>query len=256
MTADQREQGLLQSLDSLSRLPRAKRKPIDPEDIERAARRGARKARRFLAENPTQESIQASWDMYSWELHSVDDSPVDFAYYAAYLKTLQRRVTRSPTAKKTGTRPILTVMDDYGTGSVLWLNWVGNGNIGAGGRCCDADYRCGVHPLSDELYEAFKEWISVFADARWTEGALINPNDPFSDYLVKPAIILNWPDFHVRGLELGRQLKREVGAAFRVVYEKSWADPARQVGQRYEVLDDGSVVALPARAIGRYSIGT
>jgi len=250
-----------QLLDALSELPPPKpRKPIDLEDLKRAARRGAREARRFLAENPTQDHMQSICEMYECEMHNLDDSPVDFAYYSAYLEALQRRVTKPQTRKKQkGCRPILTVMDDYGTGSLLWLNWIGADNLGAGGRGCEINYRyensgyrCGLHPLSDELFKAFKEWIAAGADASSTDGALVNPDDPmFSDYLVKPAIILNWSDFHVRGLELAQRLKEEVGAAFRVIYEKSFADPARENGQRFEVFDDGSIIELPPRCLFR-----
>lgn len=63
-------------------------------------------------------------------------------------------------------------------------------------------------------------------------------------------MILNWSDFHVRGLELAKRLKGEVGTAFRVIYEKSLANPARQDGyQRFEVHDDGMVVSLPPRRL-------
>ena len=255
MTAGQREQELLLSLDSLSRLPPAKPKRIVPEDIERAARRGARKARRFLAENPTQESIQAAWDMYSWELDSLDDSPVSFAYHAAYLKTLEPRVTVPPLAEEENACPTLTIMADFGMGP-LWLNWIGDDNIGVGGSCCDSVGRCGGHPMSDALFEAFNAWIAEFGAAPWSEGSLIDPDDPNSDYLVRPRMILNWPDFHTRGLALAKRLKDEVGAAFRVIYEKPAEDPAHDDHERCEVLDDGSVVLLPPRAIGRHSMGT
>jgi hypothetical protein len=251
-----------QLLDALSQLPQTEPKPIYLGNIKRAARRGAREARAFLAENPTQDHMQASREMHKCEMHNLDDSPVQFAYYSAYLETLERRGTRSPPArqKNKGARPTLTVMDDYGTGALLWLNWIGADNIGAGDRCCsagyryeDEGYRCGLHPMSNELFEALKEWTATVADAPRTEGTLIDPDDPMSSgYLVKPAVMLNWSDFHARGLKLTRRLKQEVGAAFRVIYEKSWADPARQDGQRFEVLDDGSVVSLPPRRPSRF----
>jgi hypothetical protein len=262
MTIDQREQELLRHLESLKHYPPAKPKAIDPDDIKHAARRGARKARKFLAENPSQDDMQVAWDLYEYEMHMLDDSLTGFAYHAAYLKTLERQVTVSPTSgsKDKNTQPILTIMDDYGTGSFLWLNWIGDDNVGAGARCCDAgyqyentDYRCGLHPMSDQLFEALKEWIAMVADAPSTEGTLLNPDDPMlSDHLVKPAPILNWLNFHVRGLELAKRLKREVGIAFRVVYEKPKADPARQEGLRYEVLDDELVVPLPPRRLFRF----
>lgn len=249
MTADQREQELLQWLDSLSRLPPSKPKRIVPGNIDRAARRGARKARRFLAGNPTQESIQASWDIYSWELHSFDDSPVSFAYHAAYLQTLRPRVSVPPLAKEKNARPILTIMADFGMGR-LWLNWIGDDSFGVGGSCCDSVGRCGSHPMSDALFEAFNAWIAEFGAAPWSEGSLSDPGDPNSDYVIRPRMILNWPDFHTRGLALARRLKGEVGPAFRVIYEKPREDPAHRDQERREVLDDGSVVLLPPKRPG------
>jgi hypothetical protein len=252
-----------QLLDALSQRPQTEPKPIDIGDIKRAARRGAREARTFLAENPTQDYMQTVWEMYECEMYNLDDSPVQFAYYSAYLETLERHGARSPSVrrKNKGARPTLTVMDDYGTGALLWLNWIGADNIGAGGRCCsacyrheDKGYRCGLHSMSDELFEALKDWIVAVAEAPRTEGTLIDPNDPMSsDYLVKPEVMLNWSDFHARGLKLARWLKQEVGATFRVIYEKSWADPARHTDQRFEVLDNGSVVPLPQRRPSKFS---
>lgn len=252
MTMDQREQELLRYLEYLSRQPRTKCHPLDTENIKRAARRGARKAREFLAENPTQEDIQAIWDMHECEMHMLDDSPADFAYHAAYLKTLKRQATTPSLAKEKNARPILTIMADFGMGPLLWLNWTGDNDFGVGGNCCDSVSRCGGHPMSDALFEAFRRWIVELETAPWTEGALINPDDQFSGYIVKPAPILDWTDFHVRGIALAKWLKRDVGAAFRVIYEKSWADPARQDGQRFEALDDGSAVSLPPKPLFRF----
>lgn len=260
MALDEFERHLL---DAVSQRPQTAPKPIDVGGIKRAARSGAREARAFLAENPTQDYMQAVWEMYECEMHNLDDSPVQFAYYSAYLETLERQGARSSFArrKNKGARPTLTVMDDYGTGALLWLNWIGADNIGAGGRCCsacyrhkDKGYRCGLHPMSDELFKALKDWIVAVAEAPRIEGTLIDPSDPMSsDCLVKPEVILNWSDFHVRGLKLARWLKQEVGAAFRVIYEKSWADPARHKDQRFEVLDNGSVVPLPPRRSSKFS---
>jgi hypothetical protein len=101
--------------------------------------------------------------------------------------------------------------------------------------------------MSDALFEAFRRWTIELEIAPWTEGALINPDDQLSGYIVKPAPILNWPDFHTRGLALAKQLKQEIGSKFRVIYEKSLTDPARQDGQRFEVFDCGSVVSLRPR---------
>ncbi len=46
-----------------------------------------------------------------------------------------------------------------------------------------------------------------------------------------------------------------MGAAFGVIYEDGAQDLSTYDLQRRGVLDDGSIVLLPSRAIGRYSLG-
>ncbi len=113
--------------------------------------------------------MQAAWDIYECEMHMLDDSPVDFAYYAAYLKTLKRWVTVPPLAEEKRARPILTIMASFCLGPV-WLNWIGDDSIGVGGSCCDSLGRCGCHPMSDALFEAFNAWIAELGVAPWSEG--------------------------------------------------------------------------------------
>ncbi len=97
-----------QLLDALSQLRQVEPKPIDPKDLKRAARRGAREARAFLAENPTQDHMQVAWEMHEWEMHDLDDSHVPFAYYSAYLETLERQAARLSSARRKdkATRPL------------------------------------------------------------------------------------------------------------------------------------------------------
>ena len=51
----------------------------------------------------------------------------------------------------------------------------------------------------------------------------------------------DWIAFHARGLHLARELKAEVGDAYRVVYEKPAEDPNSSLDERREVLADGSL---------------
>jgi hypothetical protein len=187
--------------------------------------------------------LQAAWDIHECEMHMLDDCPVDFAYHSAYLKTLRRRGTELPMQKKErDASPILTVMPDFGSGPFLWINREGDYYRGVGGNCCDSVSRCDNHPMSDALFDAFSKWIAEFETAPWVGWA-------------SGGLDLNWPDFHTRGLALAKRLKIEVGAAFRVIYEKPAEDPAHHDHERREVLADGSVVPLPARPIGSHSIG-
>ncbi len=57
------------------------------------AKRGARHARQFLAENPTQEDIQRTWE-WTWDETDVNyDSPASLAYDEAYRRVLRGRLS-------------------------------------------------------------------------------------------------------------------------------------------------------------------
>ncbi|RNF33988.1 hypothetical protein [Paracoccus methylarcula] len=144
--------------------------------------------------------------------------------------------------------PTLTVMPDFGMGPFLWVNGPEDNSLGVGGNCCDATGRCGSHPMSDDLFEAFKEWIFEFESASWRPLEANGDSDDWERHALKePELILDWNSFHARGLELARRLKAEVGANFRVVYEKPMEDPQRRIDEWREIRDDGSVVVLSGR---------
>lgn len=165
------------------------------------------------------------------------------------LQGMERRETTTVVMKGASTRPILTVMADFGMSPFLWFNRDGDDSHGVGGNCCDASGRCHSHPMSDPLFEAFTRWAVEYETAPWAEGSRVDPDDLKSDVFVHSEMILDWPDFHARGFELAKRLKDEVGAAFRVIYEKPIEDPACHEDERREVLDEGSVVLLPSRTM-------
>lgn len=85
--------------------------------------------------------------------------------------------------------------------------------------------------MSDELLEAFSNWIVEFENAPWADDR---------------HVILDWPAFHARGIELAKRLKKEVGAEFRVIYSKPVEEFAYIRGELREILDNGSVLPLPS----------
>ena len=102
--------------------------------------------------------------------------------------------------------PVLTVMVDYGNAPFLWLVERPDQG-GVGGMLCESGGWEDYYPMSEALWRKFA--------------------------------------FHARGLQLARELKAEVGDAYRVVYEKPAEDPNSSLDERREVLADGSLQALP-----------
>lgn len=134
-------------------------------------------------------------------------------------------------------RTILTVMPDYGSGPFLWINRTGDDTNGIGPNCCSHGFACSSHPMSQALLRDFSEWVVEF------EGA----SDVDDDSLER--LDLDWAGFHARGLVLAQRLKLEVGPAFRVIYSKPIEDGTWRRDQRREILDDGTVLALPSTAV-------
>lgn len=165
------------------------------------------------------------------EIYEIPPEEVEESLNRAF-QTWRQQETASLPVKRAGAHPILTVMADFGSGPFLWINREGNDCGGIGGNCCDAIYRCGSHPMSDALFDAFIGWITEFETASWARAS-------------SGELDLNWPDFHERGLSLAKRLKDEVGTAFRVIYVKPVEDPAHREDERREILDNGSVVLLP-----------
>lgn len=57
-------------------------------------------------------------------------------------------------------------------------------------------------------------------------------------------VLMDWPSFHARGLELARRLKGEVGEV-RVIYSKPIEDPPHAEHEHVEIMADGATRALP-----------
>ncbi len=135
------------------------------------------------------------------------------------------------------TPTILTIMPDFGSGPFLWINRSGDDTQGVGPNCCSFKSACDIHPMSEALLGDFSAWVLEF------ERADRMPGDAWD------KLALDWTRFHARGMELAVRLKTEVGAAFRVIYEKPVEDPGRRSDERREILDDGRIVTLASRAI-------
>lgn len=122
----------------------------------------------------------------------------------------------------------LLVSPDCGNGPFLWTRY----GVPPGGNCCDASSPCGLHPLLTSLWRDFARWSTEFELAP-------REDDDFS----RP-VLMDWPSFHARGLELARRLKDEVGE-IRVIYSKPIEDPLHAEHEHVESMAGGATKALP-----------
>ena len=85
------EESFNRTFQTLEELPPTKSQR--PKTTEGEARRGAHNARRFLAENPTQEENQSKWE-WTWDEKNIGcGCPACLSYVEAYQKVLRRRLT-------------------------------------------------------------------------------------------------------------------------------------------------------------------
>lgn len=127
--------------------------------------------------------------------------------------------------------PVLTVMVDYGFAPFLWLA-DRRDSAGIGGNLCDASFWDASFPMSAALWRQFADWATEFDMTSFY-------SDDFDDSG------WDWLAFHARGLELARQLKGEVGDAYRVIYDKPFEDPNHRIDERRELCADGRVLSVP-----------
>ncbi|QNN55554.1 putative molybdenum carrier protein [Diaphorobacter ruginosibacter] len=134
-------------------------------------------------------------------------------------------------AENAGFVPILTVMAEYGNAPFLWLvDSPDQGGVGP--NKCDGTYWDESFLMSEGLWRKFADWAIEFDRTAFY-------SDDFN------ADDWDWPVFHTRGLQLSQWLKEEVGAAYRVVYDKPFEDPNHRIEERTEVLADGTLLSLP-----------
>lgn len=118
-----------------------------------------------------------------------------------------------------------TIMPDYG-GAYGWINRKGTDTLGP--NHADSTGWEGDHPISEDLQEAFAAWQKAFERAPNEWGVCI--------------ALLDWLQFHERGLALARRLKAELGDAARIFYRKPIEDPNQRINERVEILSGGAVV--------------
>ena len=128
--------------------------------------------------------------------------------------------------------PVLTVMVDYGFAPFLWLVERPDQG-GVGDLTCESYAWEDYYPMSEVLWRKFAIWAKTFERISFYGGS------------GEDAECWDWPAFHARGLQLARELKEEVGDAYRVVYEKPAEDPNDRLDGRREILADGTLLALP-----------
>ncbi|MDR1276037.1 MAG: putative molybdenum carrier protein [Candidatus Accumulibacter sp.] len=127
--------------------------------------------------------------------------------------------------------PILTVMVDYGDAPFLWL-LNSPDEIGVGLNVGNSAYLDESIPISNALRKKITKWAIAF-----DRTAFYSENFNADSW--------DWLTFHARGLRLSHRLKKEVGDAYRVVYDKPCEDPNHRIDERVEILATGALLPLP-----------
>lgn len=126
--------------------------------------------------------------------------------------------------------PLLTVFPEYGNAPFLWIVRSPEQG-GVGGNICDGFYWDESLPLSEGLWRKFVDWVDGYEQAALHSDEL-------------EAAAWDWTAFHLRGMQLSRWLKEEVGEAYRVVYYKPCEDPNHHIDERTEILVDGGLRSM------------
>jgi hypothetical protein len=116
---------------------------------------------------------------------------------------------------------LITIMADYGNGPYAWLNENPEEKPGIGPGIADMTHGFLDWNVSKELEADFADWMVPFA-----RDSYDNPES------------FPWEEFHRRGIELSKRLKREVGSTFRVRYVKPSEDPNHRVNCVVEIEAD------------------
>ncbi len=123
--------------------------------------------------------------------------------------------------------PLLTVFPEYGNAPFLWIIRSPEQG-GVGWNLCDGLYWDDSFPLSEGLWTKFVDWVVDY------ERAALHSDE-------REAAVWDWTAFHLRGMQLSRWLKEEVGEAYRVAYYKPCEDPNHHVDERTEILAGGGL---------------
>jgi hypothetical protein len=113
------------------------------------------------------------------------------------------------------TKPIITIMSDFGMGPYAWKN--DNGDIWdkvVGVNIADSvtGFKCTDYSVPKELEEDFSDWVWNFEN--------------HYDYEK-----FNWKNFHERGILLAKRLKKQIGNQAIVRYSKAAEDPDYQTDE-------------------------
>lgn len=120
-------------------------------------------------------------------------------------------------------KPVITIMADYG-GAYAWRKNEHSSAPGVGGNiACTSGWGFEL-PISDSLHLAFVQWQQRFE--------VLRSDTEINDF--------DWPTYHQEGIKLCRQLKRELGDAVIILYEKAFEDPCHRDAERREILADGT----------------
>ena len=117
-------------------------------------------------------------------------------------------------------RESITIMADYG-GAFAWRTFNDHG-LGGAFDCCGDVAGQAISPM---LIQDLMDWTREFSCAQYiAEGSFA---------------MLEWDQFHARGIELAQKLKAIVGDAADIYYEKPWEDPNVFDQERVEIFAGG-----------------
>jgi hypothetical protein len=133
-------------------------------------------------------------------------------------------------SKKTKYHAKLTLMPDYG-GECLWVKQLGTRFVKDVLATDCQDSIC--VSLPEALESDLANWQAEFERAEIDVEAGI--------------VLLDWPDFHQRGLLLAQRLRAELSADIGVFYQKAYEDPNEQFEEVKELLHDAELVLPPKK---------
>ena len=184
--------------------------------------------RRFF----TEEFEPDEWPDYSNHGGILREYMLNNPWMALNKEKLRRKtpLSRLESEEEASFVPVLTVMADYGCAPFLWLVDCPE-DRGVGRNVCDGMYWDESFPITEELWRKFADWAREFDRT--------------------PLFRVDFDAHNVRGRQLTRWLKEEVGEKYRVVYVNSFEQPGRRYwGDRTEFLADGD--CLPRRRLYAY----
>jgi hypothetical protein len=124
-------------------------------------------------------------------------------------------------------KPKFTVWPEFGN-AYLWVNPEGTKGLRGSGDWSSKVAKL-ENKISKKLRRRLANWQSYYEKYGFDDASTQH---------------IDWVQFHREGTALAVELKQELGDEVRVIYEKAWEDPNRELNERREVLLDGQLVPV------------